>query len=116
LSPQARKAATVGEMVNLIQVNANSFVELTAYLCTLWSAPMQIIIAVVMLWSYLGVATLAGLLTMLLVIPINGVIAKRQRTLQMEKLKLQDSRIKLSNEILNGIKVNKIKRVYFFWK
>ena len=52
-----------------------------------------------------GIATLAGLLTMLLVIPINGVIAKKQRTLQMEKLKLQDSRIKLTNEILNGIKV-----------
>ena len=67
---------------------------------------MQIVIAVIMLWSYLGIATLAGLLTMLLVIPINGVIAKNQRTLQMEKLKLQDSRIKLTNEILNGIKVN----------
>ena len=56
--------ATVGEMVNLMQVNTQSFIELTSYINTIWSAPLQIIISVVILWNYLGIASLAGVLMM----------------------------------------------------
>ena len=92
-------------MVNLMQVNTQSFVELTTYLNMLWSAPLQIIICIVMLWSYLGVASLAGLGIVLLIIPLNAFLSNKQKVLQTQKLKYQDQRIKLTNEILNGIKV-----------
>jgi hypothetical protein len=105
LSTQARKEATVGEMVNIMQVNTNSFVELTTYINMLWSAPFQIILCIVLLWQYLGVASLAGLVTMILFIPFNAFLSNKAKVLQAEKLKFQDSRIKLINEILNGIKV-----------
>lgn len=48
---------------------------------------------------------MAGVLAMLLLIPANGFIATRLRTLSVENMKLKDKRIKLMNEILNGIKV-----------
>jgi ATP-binding cassette subfamily C (CFTR/MRP) protein 1 len=108
LSNLARKEVTVGEMVNLMQVNTQSFVELTAYLNMIWSAPFQIIVCIAMLWQYLGVAALAGLGTMILFIPINAWLSNKSKVLQTQKLKFQDSRIKLLNEILNGIKVLKL--------
>lgn len=99
--------ATVGEMVNLMQVNTQSFIELTSYINTIWSAPLQIIISVVILWNYLGIASLAGVLMMFIFVPINIFLANKSKLLKMEKLKHQDQRIKLTTEILNGMKVLK---------
>jgi len=48
-----------------------------------WSAPVQISIAIYMLWRLMGVAVLAGLAVMILIIPINGVIATISRKLQV---------------------------------
>lgn len=108
LSTQSRKESTIGEMVNLIQVNTQTFVDLTAYINMLWSAPLQIILSVIILWSYLGPASLAGVLLMVLFIPLNIYLSNKSKVLQRLKLKQQDSRIKLTNEILNGIKVLKL--------
>ncbi len=50
LSAKARRETTVGELVNLIQVNAESFVYCTKDFDMIWSAPLQITISLVMLW------------------------------------------------------------------
>ena len=60
LSTSARKMATVGEMTNLVAVNAQTLGELTAYLNILWSAPLQIFVSMFLLWKYLGVASVIG--------------------------------------------------------
>lgn len=94
-------------MTNLIAVNAQTVSELTTYLNVLWSSPLQIIIAIYLLVQYLGVAALIGVVTMVIFIPINLVLANRVKKLQTSKLKIQDSRIKMMNEILSGMKVIK---------
>nr|UOU03337.1 ATP-binding cassette subfamily C1-6 [Brachionus rubens] len=108
LSSQSRKKATVGEMTNLMQVNTQSFVDLTAYCNILWSGPLQIIISIVLLWNYLQEAALAGVGAMILFIPLNAILSNKTKVLQTQKLKEQDSRIKLTNEILSGIKILKL--------
>nr|CAB3219630.1 multidrug resistance-associated protein 1-like [Phallusia mammillata] len=45
---------------------------------------------------------------MIVMIPINGVIIKHMRNISMKNMKIKDQRIKLMNEILNGIKVLKL--------
>uniref|UniRef100_A0A6I8P857 ABC-type glutathione-S-conjugate transporter n=1 Tax=Ornithorhynchus anatinus TaxID=9258 RepID=A0A6I8P857_ORNAN len=59
-------------------------------------------------WQSLGPAVLAGVAVMVLLIPLNAVIAVKTRGLQVEQMQYKDSRIKLMNEILNGIKVLKL--------
>jgi ABC-type bacteriocin/lantibiotic exporter with double-glycine peptidase domain len=98
----------MGEMINIMQVNTQSFVELTTYLNMIWSAPFQIIVCSILLWRYLGVASLAGLATLILFIPVNAWLSNKSKVLQAKKLKFQDSRMKLLNEIFNGIKVLKL--------
>ncbi|XP_069356357.1 multidrug resistance-associated protein 1 isoform X3 [Maniola hyperantus] len=108
ISNAARKESTVGEIVNLMSVDAQRFVELTAYLNMIWSAPLQIALALYFLWGILGPSVLAGLAVMIVLIPVNGLIANRVKTLQIRQMKYKDERVKLMNEILNGIKVLKM--------
>lgn len=60
LSNVARKESTVGEIVNLMAVDAQRFMDLTAYINMLWSAPLQIALALYFLWDLLGPSVLAG--------------------------------------------------------
>nr|XP_029486454.1 canalicular multispecific organic anion transporter 2-like [Oncorhynchus nerka] len=56
----------------------------------------------------LGPSVLAGVAVMILLIPLNAAIAVRTRAYQVEQMHYKDARIKLMNEILNGIKVLKL--------
>uniref|UniRef100_A0A8D2ZP87 ATP-binding cassette, sub-family C (CFTR/MRP), member 3 n=1 Tax=Scophthalmus maximus TaxID=52904 RepID=A0A8D2ZP87_SCOMX len=104
----AKRSSTVGEVVNLMSVDAQRFMDLTTFLNMLWSAPLQIMLALYFLWQNLGPSVLAGVAVMIMLIPFNAVIAMKMRGYQVEQMRLKDSRIKLMNEILNGIKVLKL--------
>ncbi|XP_037822326.1 multidrug resistance-associated protein 1 isoform X2 [Lucilia sericata] len=108
ISNATRKESTVGEIVNLMAVDAQRFMDLTTYLNMLWSAPLQIGLALFFLWQLLGPSVLAGLAVMIILIPVNGVIANRIKTYQIRQMKYKDERVKLMNEVLSGIKVLKL--------
>ncbi|MEQ2165791.1 hypothetical protein GOODEAATRI_020840, partial [Goodea atripinnis] len=74
ISNAARRTSTVGEIVNLMSVDAQRFMDLVTYINMVWSAPLQVVLALYFLWQ----------------------------------MKSKDSRIKLMNEMLNGIKVLKL--------
>ena len=108
MSNTARKESTVGEIVNLMAVDAQRFMDLVTYLNMIWSAPLQISLAIYFLWGILGPSVLAGLAVMIILIPVNGVIANKAKNLQIKQMKNKDERVKLMNEVLNGIKVLKL--------
>ena len=54
MSSSARKESTVGEIVNLMSVDAQRFMDLTTYINMLWSAPLQIGLAIYLLYQILG--------------------------------------------------------------
>ena len=108
LSNSARQGTTVGAIVNLMTVDAQRFNDLMMYIHMIWSAPLQISIAIYFLWTVVGASAFAGLGVMILMIPLNAVMAKKTRALQVLQMKQKDSRIKEMNEILNGIKVIKL--------
>ncbi|XP_042311068.1 ATP-binding cassette sub-family C member 3 isoform X6 [Sceloporus undulatus] len=91
-----------------MSVDAQRFMDLTTFLNMLWSAPLQICLALYFLWQGLGPSVLAGVAVMVLLIPFNAVIAMKTRAFQVEQMRYKDSRIKLMNEILSGIKVLKL--------
>uniref|UniRef100_A0A8C1N9Q3 ATP-binding cassette, sub-family C (CFTR/MRP), member 3 n=1 Tax=Cyprinus carpio TaxID=7962 RepID=A0A8C1N9Q3_CYPCA len=106
ITNEAKRSSTVGEVVNLMSVDAQRFMDLTTFLNMLWSAPLQIVLALFFLWQNLGASVLAGVAVMVLLIPFNAFIAMKTRTYQ--QMKYKDERIKQMNEILNGIKVLKL--------
>ncbi|KAL2765252.1 ATP-binding cassette sub-family C member 3 isoform 2, partial [Daubentonia madagascariensis] len=108
ITNSVKRASTVGEIVNLMSVDAQRFMDLVPFLNLVWSTPLQIILAVYFLWQNLGPSALAGVAVMVLLIPLNGAVAVKMRAFQVKQMKLKDSRIKLMSEILGGIKVLKL--------
>uniref|UniRef100_A0A8C9ZRY3 Multidrug resistance-associated protein 1 n=1 Tax=Sander lucioperca TaxID=283035 RepID=A0A8C9ZRY3_SANLU len=108
ISSAARRTSTVGEIVNLMSVDAQRFMDLITYINMIWSAPLQVALALYFLWQNLGPSVLAGVAVMVLMVPINAVIAMKTKTYQVAQMKSKDNRIKLMNEMLNGIKVLKL--------
>ena len=105
MNNKACKTSTDGEIVNLMSVDAQRLQDVMGYLWMVWSAPLQIAIAVWLLWSSMGPSVLAGVGVMFLLIPVNAVLANIQRKLQIQQMRNKDARIKLLSEMLNGIKV-----------
>ncbi|UYV79410.1 ABCC2 [Cordylochernes scorpioides] len=83
LSNNARKESTLGEIVNLMSVDAQRFVDLMTYINLIWSAPFQIVLSVYFLWGMLGPSVMAGVVVMILMMPLNGVIATYSKKLQV---------------------------------
>uniref|UniRef100_A0A8C5H4M2 Multidrug resistance-associated protein 1 n=1 Tax=Gouania willdenowi TaxID=441366 RepID=A0A8C5H4M2_GOUWI len=108
INSAARRTSTVGEIVNLMSVDAQRFMDLITYINMIWSAPLQVVLALYFLWQNLGPSVLAGVAMMVLMVPINAVIAMKTKTYQVAQMKSKDSRIKIMNELFNGIKVLKL--------
>ncbi|KAH0501077.1 canalicular multispecific organic anion transporter 2 [Microtus ochrogaster] len=108
ITNSVKRESTVGEMVNLMSVDAQRFMDVSPFINLLWSAPLQVILAIYFLWQILGPSVLAGVAVIVLLIPLNGAVSMKMRSYQVRQMKFKDSRIKLMNEILNGIKVLKL--------
>ncbi|NXJ15459.1 MRP1 protein, partial [Odontophorus gujanensis] len=108
LANSSRRRYTTGEMVNLMSADAQQLMELTVNINLLWSAPFQIMVAVIFLWKELGPSVLAGVAVLLLVIPINALIAAKVKSLKKCQMKYSDQQVKLLSEMLHGIKILKL--------
>jgi len=113
LDAEARNASTVGEMVNLIAVDAQRIgLSLFPYLHLLWSGPFQIVVSMIFLYNVIGIASFAGLALMLALIPLNLVLARIMRRLSHSLMKRKDDRVRAVNEMLLGIRQIKL----FAWE
>ncbi|RXM37152.1 Multidrug resistance-associated protein 1 [Acipenser ruthenus] len=108
----ARRTCTVGEIVNLVSADTQKLMDFVVYFNAVWLAPIEITLCLFFLWQHLGPSALAGIATIILIFPLNGVIAKQRSKLQEVQMKHTDGRIKLMNEILNGIKILK----FYAWE
>lgn len=73
----------MGEIVNLMSVDAQRLMDLTTYLYGVYSAPIQITLALVLLYNFLGPSIFAGFGVMILMIPVNIFIAGKGRKYQV---------------------------------
>ncbi|KAL9101333.1 MAG: hypothetical protein Q9163_003401 [Psora crenata] len=103
----------VGTIINLMAVDSFKVSEISAYLHFLWgSTPVQLVLCIALLYHVLGWSSLAGIIMMVLVIPINLVIAKQFTKTQKKVMAATDVRIHTTNEILQNIRIIK----YFAWE
>ncbi|XP_059682586.1 multidrug resistance-associated protein 1 [Gavia stellata] len=122
ITNSARKTSTVGEIVNLMSVDAQRFMDLATYINMIWSAPLQVILALYLLWQCFsefrsfsagrcGCHDPSG--------SDKRCDGNEDKNLSdsisdfllgklVAQMKSKDNRIKLMNEILNGIKVLKL--------
>ena len=88
-----------------MSVDTQRIKDLTPNLHMVWSAPLQIVLSLVFLYLTMGPSIFAGLAVMVLMIPLNSCLASWSKRLQARQMRQKDSRTRLINEVLNGIKV-----------
>lgn len=108
LSNEGRAAKSTGDIVNYMAVDTQRLQDLAQYGQMLWSAPFQIFLCMASLYQLVGLSMFAGVGAMLLMIPVNGAIAKVMKNLQKRQMKNKDSRTRLMTEILNNMKSIKL--------
>lgn len=109
LSGLGRRDYTTGEIVNIMAVDTQRITDYINTINVLWSAPIQIIITIILLRFQIGlVSSLAGLAFMATLVPINGYIRTLVKNYQAKVMLEKDKRAKTMSEILNGIKVLKL--------
>ncbi|XP_027190692.1 ABC transporter C family member 12-like [Cicer arietinum] len=100
LTHESRKKFSSGKLMNMITTDANALQQICQQLHGLWSAPFRIIIAMVLLYQQLGVASIIGSLMLVLIIPLQTFVISKMRKLTKEGLQQTDKRVGLMNEIL----------------
>ncbi|OLY85367.1 Metal resistance protein YCF1 [Smittium mucronatum] len=108
MSSKSRAQFNTGDIVNRMSVDAQRISDTTQYGHLLWSAPLQIFIALYLLFQTLGWSSLVGALVMVFAIPLNTYVTKQMRSIQKEKMRCKDSRVRLTEESLLGIKILKL--------
>jgi ABC-type multidrug transport system fused ATPase/permease subunit len=108
LSGMGTSDASTGSIQNLMANDAQFFLQLAPQFNNLFMSPIQIIVAFTWLAVIIGPSFLAGLAVMLVAVVLQGFVIKKYFTLQMKRLKLTDERVKLTNEMVQGMRVIKM--------
>ncbi|KAJ1668229.1 hypothetical protein EV178_000574 [Coemansia sp. RSA 1646] len=108
LSNEARQEYTTGNITTLFSVDVERIGGVTDYAHIIWSGPVQIVLAIYLLYGTLGWSVFAGIFVMVAAIPVNNWIVKRMRVLQVAQMKNKDKRTSLIEEALSGAKVIKL--------
>ena len=71
--------------MNLMSVDAQKLMDVTNFIHLLWSNVLQITLSIYFIWIELGPSVLAGVGVMLLLIPVNGIIAIKSKAIQVNR-------------------------------
>lgn len=74
----------------------------------LWVIPFQIGLALLILYSVVGLATLTGLATMTVIMLLCLFIAGKQQAYTVKIMTCKDGRIKVTNEAISNMKIIKL--------
>lgn len=99
---------TTGEISNLMSVDVEAIRVLLYQADALWSAPIQIAVAITLLWNQLGSSIFAGIAVIIATVPINWCLTVKSARYQRDQMKKKDDRIKVITEVLSGIQVIKL--------
>mmetsp|Transcript_7849 Transcript_7849/g.13854 ORF Transcript_7849/g.13854 Transcript_7849/m.13854 type:complete len:924 (+) Transcript_7849:171-2942(+) len=108
LDQKGKQGLSNGKVVNLVSTDAQAALDLLNVWNRLVTAPIVLIAGVAFIYSKVGPSVLFGVLLMALFVPVTLKFAKIQTTLQRDKMKQTDIRVKLVNEMMQGVKILKL--------
>lgn len=108
LSNEGRSSKTTGDIVNFMAVDAQRLQDLTQFLHQAWSAPFQIVICMVSLYNLVSWSMMAGIVVMIIMMPLQVFVARIMKNLQKDQMKNKDARSRLISEIINNMKSIKL--------
>ncbi|XP_048451624.1 ATP-binding cassette sub-family C member 8-like [Rhincodon typus] len=99
---------TVGQIINHMSVDAFQIMMAAFMGYYVIAIPIQIVLAVLLLYTQLGYSALIGVSIIIVLIPLQYFISKQFASIQRKTMEYTDERIKKSNEMLQSIKLLKL--------
>jgi ABC-type multidrug transport system fused ATPase/permease subunit len=107
--PPYLSTTSTGQLVNQISADATRYLNVMPSLIMMLTAPAFIVISVSVLLYVLGPSILVGLAIMVLYIPVVRKCGLIQKRYQEQKMKLADERVRITGEVVSGIRVLKVR-------
>ncbi|ONK81022.1 uncharacterized protein A4U43_C01F24390 [Asparagus officinalis] len=108
LSSHSKQGHTSGEIINLMSVDADRIGLFSWYMHDLWMVPIQVGLALAILYSSLGLASLAALAATIAVMLANFPLGSIQERYQKKLMEAKDIRMKTTSEILKNMRILKL--------
>eukprot|EP00911_Craspedida_sp_UC1_P000184 UC1_evm1s144 len=108
VSSEAMAGVTTGRLVNLVSNDVERFTETAIMTHFLWVAPLQLMAAAYLIWQQIGVASLAGLALMVLLVPLHPLLGRFYARFRAKTAHLTDQRVKTVKEVFTGMRVLKM--------
>ncbi|KAI9176218.1 hypothetical protein H9P43_006583 [Blastocladiella emersonii ATCC 22665] len=110
LSNAARAAEwNVGKVVNLVSTDCSRLSDQAVpFFHQLWTCPLQVTVAMILMVNYIGWAALVGFGFLALFVPLQGRAMAAIAVMRRKSQRITDRRVKLINELLQGIKIVKL--------
>ncbi|XP_041636480.1 ATP-binding cassette sub-family C member 9 isoform X2 [Cheilinus undulatus] len=99
---------TLGQINNLVAIETNQLMWFLFLCPNLWAMPVQIVMGVILLYYLLGCSALVGASVIVLLAPVQYLIATKLADTQKSTLEHSTDRLKKTTEILKGIKLLKL--------
>lgn len=118
LSSQSRQSSSSGELINVVSLDAERVGDFNWSMHELWLVPVQISLAMVILYSTLGLAAFAALGATLLTMLANIPLGKIEQNYQEKTMTAKDARMSAMSEILQNMHILKLQgwELVFFSK
>jgi ATP-binding cassette subfamily C (CFTR/MRP) protein 1 len=108
VSQAAQSTITVGKTVNLLAVDGQRLYFFTTFAHFLVQSPFTIFLCLGLMVEIVGVSAVAGVLVCTLNVPLQLYVGSALGQLREKSMKASDERVKLTNEILQGIRFVKL--------
>ncbi|PNT76346.1 hypothetical protein BRADI_1g47277v3 [Brachypodium distachyon] len=108
LSLSERSRFSEGEIQTFMSVDVDRTINLCNSLHDAWSLPLQIGLALYLLYTQVNYAFLSGLAITIILIPVNKSISTRIATATQKMMKQKDERISCTGELLAHIRTVKM--------
>ncbi|KAL2236392.1 ABC transporter C family member 5-like [Sesamum indicum] len=108
LSSSARQSHTSGEIVNYMAVDVQRVGDYSWYLHDIWMLPLQIILALAILYKNVGIASVATLIATIISIVATIPLARIQEDYQDKLMTAKDDRMRKTSECLRNMRILKL--------
>jgi ATP-binding cassette subfamily C (CFTR/MRP) protein 1 len=112
ISASKRHAISTGRILTMFSDDTNQLRLFLYYCNNTVMAPFQIAAALYLIYQQVNVATFVGLGYQFFTVPVAGVMMYVVTKIRGFKMKYTDRRVKMLNEVLNGIRIIK----YYAWE
>ncbi|CAF1070870.1 unnamed protein product [Adineta steineri] len=108
INTAALHKTTAAQTINLVANDANKFTELSIFMHSLLTVPLEVFSTFGLVWWTIGLPTLFGYAVLLLIIPIQFIFSKKFGLYRKATMACTDKRVQTINELVNGCQIIKI--------